>query len=380
MTLFTNILIGLLGLSFLVFFHELGHFIAARCMGVTVEAFSVGMGPVLLHKKRGDTDYRLSLIPLGGYCSMKGEQDYQTALEEKRSEIGGGPDTFYGTHPFRRLIIAFAGPFFNLLFTFFAFSATAMIGYNYYTSGCTVQMSDEIPEYAGTESPAHNAGMKSGDTILSIDGRRMNDFSDIQAYVSLRGGETIIVKVDRDGDELDFEVPVSLDKSTGMGRIGIYVPEESFTKKAYGPYSFFPALAEGFRQTGVRLGQTFRSLGILFKGVDVTNVVSGPARVTTMLGETVHEGFRESARIGVISTLELLAFISLSLFLTNLLPVPVLDGGLILFAIIELVTRRKLNPKLLYYIQMVGIAIVGAIIVLALVGDIRYFIIGSLAK
>jgi regulator of sigma E protease len=99
-----------------------------------------------------------------------------------------------------------------------------------------------------------------------------------------------------------------------------------------------------------------------------------------MLGETVHEGFREGARIGVISTLELLAFISLSLFLTNLLPVPVLDGGIILFAIIELVTRRKLNPKLLYYIQMVGIAIVGAIIVLALVGDIRYFIIGSLAK
>ena len=109
-------LYGLLCLFFLIIFHEFGHFIAAKLFGVKVESFSVGFGPVLLHKKIRGTDYRLSLIPLGGYCGLKGEKDFQNAIENGLSEIVGEPDSLYGIHPFKRALIGFFGPFFNFIF------------------------------------------------------------------------------------------------------------------------------------------------------------------------------------------------------------------------------------------------------------------------
>ena len=117
-----TIIYGLLGLGLVIIIHEAGHFIAARLSGVTVETFSVGMGPVLAHKKIKDTDYRISLIPLGGYCGMKGEKAFQEALDNKLSEIPSEPGSFYGVHPLKRLFIAFSGPFFNFLFAIISFS------------------------------------------------------------------------------------------------------------------------------------------------------------------------------------------------------------------------------------------------------------------
>ena len=108
--------------------------------------------------------------------------------------------------------------------------------------------------------------------------------------------------------------------------------------------------------------------------INFKNAVSGPARVTTLLGSSIREGFSENFKVGIINALELLALISISLFLTNLLPIPVLDGGLIIFAFIEWIARRKINPKVQYYIQIAGLVIIAALIVLAIVGDISYFI------
>lgn len=367
-----TVIIGIIGLGFLVFFHELGHFLAARLFGVKVLAFSVGMGPVLLHKEVRGTDYRLSLIPLGGYCSMKGENDFKKSIEENRNEIAGDPDSFYGVHPLKRFLIAFAGPFFNLLFGFLAFYTIALIGYSYYSAGTQVSMADEI--YEGMASPAHEAGMQSGDTIKAIGGKEMADFSDIASYVSTHPDEDIRITVDRKGEILEITAHTLLDKETGAGKLGIVSSADSVIERHYGPYNPIGAVAEGARQCGSLVSLSFKSIGILFKGVDVTKAVSGPARITTMLGDTVKEGFSEGAKVGIVSTLQILALISVSLFITNLLPVPILDGGLILFALIEIVARRKMHPKLLYYIQYVGIAFIALLMVLALAGDVRYFI------
>ena len=367
-----TVIIGIIGLGFLVFFHELGHFLAARLFGVNVLAFSVGMGPVLLHKEIKGTDYRLSLIPLGGYCSMKGENDFKKAVEENRKEIVGEPDSFYGVHPLKRLLIAFAGPFFNLLFGFLAFFTIAVMGYSYYSAGTQVSMADEI--YEDMASPAHEAGMQTGDTIKAIGGKEMTDFSDISSYVATHPDEDIRITVDRNGEILEITAHTLLDKETGAGKLGVVSSADSVIERHYGPYSPAGAAIEGAKQCGSLISLTFKSIGILFKGVDVTKAVSGPARITTMLGDTVKEGFSEGARIGIISTLQFLALISVSLFITNLLPVPILDGGLILFALIEIVARRKMHPKLLYYIQYVGIAFIALLMVLALAGDVRYFI------
>ncbi|MBO4321009.1 MAG: site-2 protease family protein [Treponema sp.] len=369
-----KIVLGLLGLSFLVFFHELGHFLIASAMGVTVEAFSIGMGPVLLHHKWGKTDYRISLIPIGGYCSMKGEKDYQNALETNQKEIHGEKDSFYGVHPFKRLLIAFAGPFFNVIFAFIAFTIIALMGYTYTTAGNRVLMTSDVEEYKDSPSPASEAGMKSGDIIVSMDGNEVNDFTEIRQYIAMHGGETVRVKVLRNEQYLEIDVPLGLDKSTGSGFMGIVLDKDSVIQKNYGPYSFFPALAQGVKKSVNTIGIVIKSVGILFKGVNLTSAVSGPVRTTVIIGDMISTGFEEGARIGIINTLEFLAFISISLFLTNLLPIPILDGGLILFAFIECITRRKMNPKLLYYIQMVGLIMVVCISALAIVGDIVYFI------
>lgn len=369
-----TIVYGILGLGFLVFFHELGHFIAARIFGVKVESFSVGMGPVLLHHKWGNTDYRLSLIPLGGYCGMKGEKDFQNAIENNSKEIEADKDSFYGVHPLKRMLIAFAGPFFNCLFAFIAFFIIALMGYEYYAAGTKVDMTVETEQFKDVPSPAYEAGMRSGDIILEMNGKKMEDFTDLMTFISIHADEDITILADRNGEQILFNVHTLLDKETGSGKLGIVSTPDSVIIREYPKHSFFPAIAEGIKQTGSMIAMTFKSLGVLFKGVNLAKTVSGPARITSMLGDTVKEGFSVSAKAGIISTLEFLALLSISLFIMNLLPMPVLDGGLILFSIIEIIRRKKTNPKLLYYIQFVGIAFIAILLVLALSGDVQYFI------
>lgn len=370
-----TIVYGILGLGFLVFFHELGHFFAARIFGVNVESFSIGMGPVILHHQWGNTDYRLSLIPLGGYCGLKGQKDFQTALDENDTEIRGDKDSFYGVHPVKRMLIAFAGPFFNLFFTFIAFFVIALIGYNYYSAGCQVNMTRDIEGYTYLPSPAYDAGLRSGDTILKINSNEMSDFIDITEFISLHGDEDLTIEVDRNGEILTYTVHSLLDKDTGSGKIGIVSNPASVSVKEYPKHSFFEAIKEGVLQTGKLIRTTLKGITILFKGINLTKAVSGPARITTMLGDTVKEGFNISAKVGIISTLEFLSLLSISLFIMNLLPLPILDGGLILFSLIELILRKKLSPKFLYYMQFVGLAFIGFLLVLALTGDIQYFIL-----
>ena len=369
-----TIVYGILGLGFLVFFHELGHFTAAHIFGVTVESFSIGMGPVLLHHTWGKTDYRLSLVPLGGYCGMKGEKDYQKALETNSKTIVADPDSFYGVHPAKRMLIGFAGPFFNLLFAFIAFFVIACMGYTYYSAGTTVSMTSDIPEYSTFPSPAKDAGMMSGDTIISIDGKQMLDFSDVVTYIGTNPDKDVSIVVERNGVQKTFTVHTGFDKDSGSGKLGVVSDPNSVAARSYPARSFFPALAEGARQTGSMVALTFKSIGILFKGVNLTKTVSGPARITTMLGDTVKEGFSAGIHEGIVSTLEFLALLSVSLFIMNLLPIPILDGGLILFSFIEFIFHRRISPKVLYYIQFIGIAFLGALLVLALIGDIQYFI------
>ncbi len=366
---------GLLGLGFLVFFHETGHFIAARLFGVKVETFSVGMGPVLLHHRFGDTDYRLSLIPFGGYCGMKGEKDYQKALDENSQCITGEKDSFYGIHPLKRLVIAFAGPLFNLFFAFICLTVTAMIGYTSQTYGPKIKIASEVPEFSDVYCPSKEAGMKTGDVILSVDGTEIKTFNDIISTVGLHGDEVLTIKVKRDSEISDIKVHAVLDKSTGIGKIGVVAADDSIITVNYGPYKFFPAMEQGFLETVKMIAVTVKAIGTLFKGVDVTQVLSGPARIISMFGETVNEGFSYGIKAGILDTLSLLTIISISLFLSNLLPIPVLDGGLILFSLIEFYSKKKIHPKVLYYIQIAGVTIIALLMTLAIIGDLRYFFI-----
>ena len=362
-------LYGILCLFFLIVFHEFGHFLAAKLFGVKVESFSIGFGPVLLHRTVRGTDYRLSLIPLGGYCGMKGEKDFQKAIEEKLPEVGGDADSLYGIHPFKRALIGFAGPFFNFIFAVLACAFINGIGYTYYTYSNRVLINDQV-----TSSVARDAGIISGDKIIKINGKEISDFSDLIEEVSTRPDEDIIVVIDRDGKELSFTIHTELDKSTGSGKIGVAADTSEVLEKESPRYGFFASIGHGFIDAIKSAGLTIKSIGILFKGVDMNNAVSGPARVTEMLGSTVKEGFSEGLRIGFVSLMSLMSVISISLFIMNLLPVPILDGGLILIAFIEIIIRRRVNPRIQYYVQFIGLAFIAFIFIIGLKGDILYFI------
>lgn len=362
-------LYGILCLFFLIIFHEFGHFIAAKIFGVKVESFSVGFGPVLLHKKNHGTDYRLSLIPLGGYCGLKGEKDFQNAIDNGLSEIVGEPDSLYGVHPFKRALIGFFGPFFNFIFAVIAYSIIAGIGYTYYTYSNKILINENI-----TSSVAKDAGIISGDEIIQINDRIITDFSDLLEIISINPDKDINLKVKRDGQIIDFVLHTELDKSTGTGKIGIAADTSNLIEKHSPEYNFFESIWQGFKETFSSIGLTIKGITLLFKGVDLDNAVSGPARVTDMLGSTIKDGFSLGFKQGLISILSLLAIISISLFVMNLLPIPILDGGIILIAFIEIIIRRKISPKIQYYIQFIGLAFIAVLFIIGLKGDIKYFL------
>ena len=446
-----TIIYGLIGLGFIVFIHELGHFITAKICGVTVESFSIGMGPILLHKTIKGTDYRLSLIPLGGYCGMKGQKDFQVALDEKLESITGDKDSFYGIHPLKRVIIAFSGPFFNFIFAAIAFMIISMIGYSYYTSENKIILANEV--YPEMESIAEKAGLQTGDKILSVNDKETPYFTDIYEAISISANKKTDLQVQRDSEIFNIEVTPSLNKETGAGVLGIVSwtnplidsieknsiaekvglkeqdlilqinddiikntadynnaiqkydnfsmkvlrdnneiiienielnPQKEdkttlgitfYTEKVKSKtYSFFPAIINGFVEAGKTTALTFKSLGLLFQGVDLTKAVSGPLRITVMLGDTAKAGFSAGFSTGIVTVFNFLAIISISLFIMNLLPIPILDGGLILFALIEAITKKQISPKIQYYVQFIGVGLILVLFVFAMFGDISYII------
>ena len=446
-----TIIYGLIGLGFIVFIHELGHFITAKICGVTVESFSIGMGPILLHKTIKGTDYRLSLIPLGGYCGMKGQKDFQVALDEKLESITGDKDSFYGIHPLKRVIIAFSGPFFNFIFAAIAFMIISMIGYSYYTSENKIILANEV--YPEMESIAEKSGLQTGDKILSVNDKETPYFTDIYEAISISANKKTDLQVQRDSEIFNIEVTPSLNKETGAGVLGIVswtnplidsVEKNSIAEKVglkeqdlilqinddiikntadynnaiqkydnfsmkvlrdnneiiienieLNPqkedkttlgitfytekvksktYSFFPAIINGFVEAGKTTALTFKSLGLLFQGVDLTKAVSGPLRITVMLGDTAKAGFSAGFSTGIVTVFNFLAIISISLFIMNLLPIPILDGGLILFPLIEAITKKQISPKIQYYVQFIGVGLILVLFVFAMFGDISYII------
>lgn len=436
-----KILTGLCALGVVVFIHELGHFIAAKLCKVEVQTFSLGWGPVLLKKKWGNTEYRLSALPLGGYCGMKGEQAFREALEKKLDAIPFEEGSFYGVHPLRRIAIAFAGPLANLLFAIVALSLVSAIGTSYKTFDSRIIPSSIYD--GGTLNPVDLAGLLEGDRIISLDGGKIMTYTDIQQYIGTHPQEKILLEYERNGQIFTTSITPLLDKKTGVGRIGVYPyiplivasvksgsaaenigiksgdvitaidqipvthflqitkllekkPEqttvtinrngttlffnlvllynkdgrvetgiewETVTITTDGK-GFFASIQNGIKETIKTVSLTLKSIGLLFKGVDLEEAVSGPVRITMMIGEVAQTGFAGLA--------EFLSIICISLFIMNLLPIPVLDGGVILFSIIEMIKGKPLRPKTLYYIQFIGIAFILCIFLLSLFGDIHF--------
>jgi regulator of sigma E protease len=449
MQIFVKILLGLLGLGIVVFIHELGHFIAARRVGIDVEAFSIGWGKPFLKKKIGTVEYRLGIFPLGGYCKMKGENEFQEAWENRQKSVQGSPGGFFSVSPLRRIIVSFMGPFFNFIFAVLVMSVIWGIGFEAATLDNRIVLVSDID--AGAFNPADEAGLKTGDRILEIKGRKVENYHDIQEIITINPEEILPLKAERDGRIIGLTVRPALEKSTGAGRIGVYawidpliaaaaedgpaaragfkagdrllkalgrdIPHTMAISKileekpqvleleferdgqrlaaslvpAYGEsgeadlgiswqitryhtprLSPFGALARGLSESWKTLVVSVKSLGLLFRGIDLTQAVSGPVRITYMVGAAAAEGFGQSIGAGISSMANFLALISIALCIMNLLPLPILDGGMIALFIIEGITRKPLHPRAVYVFQTVGVVLIFGLMIFAVFGDILY--------
>ncbi len=452
--MFFQIVIGLIGLGIIIFIHESGHFLAAKMNGIEVEVFSLGFGRKLLGFKRGNTLYQISLIPFGGYCKLKGDEILKTASKTDLVEVPDEKGSFFSASPLRRIVVAFAGPLANFVFAIVILSLVWWVGFNVYSSSNRIILASDYFDYQkGEFPPATRAGLKTGDVILSVNGKKIRNFQDLVEVVSANPGEKLIFTVNRHGRLLTIPITPKLDKDTGSGRIGVYswidpvvgkvIPGKSaalagiragdviigindsvvkntldifkvlkdkpqkiilkikrgdsiltlpvvvsydeagnpdlgmfFKEQMYkeGGRGIIYGLKRGTEETFATIGMTLKGIVMLFRGINIHNTVAGPLRISYYLGEVAKSGFELSLKAGVISFVRLLSLLSIVLVIMNLLPLPALDGGQILLFIIEIIRRKRVSPKLIYRVQVIGFSFIIIVAVMITFSDILFFI------
>lgn len=332
---------GLFAISVIVLLHELAHFLAAKASGVAVEAFSIGFGPVLIHAKLSGTDFRFSLIPLGGYCAMKSEGEASLPL----------------CSPVKKFFIAFAGPFANLSTAFMCFFCVFLVGREYETFSCKVLIDEN------SSSPACVSGMKTGDIVEKVNGEEVSTFLEIKEKILACESEVISIVVLRDGKEIHFSLKVEINEA-GEKRIGIKADKASLVTKRIESEPFTRAFSHAALETCNALSETVQALASLLtfkKG----ETLQGPVRTAAVLGEALHEG-------GAVF-LFVVAYISISLFIFNLLPFPPLDGAICIFSLFEVFTRKKVSSYLEEKLKLSGSILLIFLACYVLVKDILSF-------
>lgn len=347
----TNIFAFVIVLGVLIFFHELGHFLVARFFGVGVERFSLGFGPRIFGKKIGITDYRLSAIPLGGYVKMVGE-DLDAEIDPE--EI---PISFTHKHVFKRILIVAAGPAFNLLLAVIIFFWMFQINGLYVLKPAVGRVT--------TGSAAETGGLKRGDLIMAIDGQAIVSWEEMAEIISTSGGRSLSLTVRREGEAVELSVAPRLKPGKNLfGEdieryvIGIVAAGETFQKRL----NPFQAAWESVAQTYEIMRLTVLSVVKLVQGVISTKTLGGPIMIAQMAGE--------QAKAGAGHLVFFIALISINLAILNFLPIPVLDGGHLLFFFIEAVIGRPVNTKMREVAQQVGIFVLIMLMLFVFYNDI----------
>lgn len=347
----TSIFAFIVVLGVLIFFHELGHFLVARFFGVGVEKFSLGFGPRLFGKTIGMTDYRVSLIPLGGYVKMVGEEP-DTDIEPHLI-----PLSFTHKNVFQRFLIVAAGPTANLLL------AVAIFFLVFQTSGTYVlrPLVGEVEK----PSPAAQAGLQKDDLVVAIDGTAVTSWEEMAALIATSRGRSLAFTVERNGQRHTFDLVPEL-KTTqnlfgedverhviGIRSAGDVIPREL-------------SFGESVRMSVVRTWEitelTVLSVVKLIQGKLPAETLGGPIKIARMAGT--------QAREGIVSLLIFTAVISINLGILNFLPIPVLDGGHLMFFTIEMISRRPVSIKIREIAQQFGIFLLILLMIFVIYNDI----------
>jgi len=345
----------LIVLSILVFVHELGHFSVARLLGVKVYVFSIGFGKKLITKHYKGTDWTLSLIPLGGYVKMKGQEDINPTL------ANNDPDSYLSKTPFQRILILLAGPFANFLLAFFIYIAIGLLGNNHLspTIGTVVE-----------NSPAQIAGLKANDEILKINNKEIKTWDDLSDIIKNSDG-ALKFYIKRDGKIQSLIIRPKLSDSQNIFR-------EKIQKKMVGIspapkivtiyYSPIESISFAYDKTYEASKMIFLGVQKLIQGIVPTSEIGGVISIGTVISDASQSSF--------IALLTIAALISVNLGVLNLLPIPALDGGHIMFNIYEMITKRAPNEKVLLNLTIAGWVILLGLMALGLYNDINRLFLG----
>lgn len=459
-------ILGIILLSILVFVHEMGHLIAGLAVGIKAEAFSIGFGPIIFRKEINGIDFRLSAFPFGGYCKFKGEIPEEADISENMENLDtkkeSEEDDFLNISPLKRIIVYFAGPFFNYLFAFILliilvsipsmielYSPTVSVfrdgKYMHTKQGMTlayeygIESGDTITEINGNKvesdndvlktineetiqkgaseiiftlnrngesinisipsvemlkalsgeralglyfgddliikniisgSAAEEAELKIGDKIIAINGISANNIADFRPIVMDNPSQKINITIMRNGEEIIREAipkPISSKTIGTYGSLGVEFESTPIKIERVEGVSFPKSISEAFKESGNYISSYINGLKLLFTGkLSLRENLGGPVRIIQISSQVISV----SAEYRLKTILSFTATISLILFLMNLLPLPVVDGGMIIFCFLELIMRKPLDKKVLIKIQTIGAAFLITLAIFITINDI----------
>ncbi len=330
-----TILVAFIVFGLLVIFHELGHFAVAKFVGIKVHEFAIGMGPRLLKVKKRETEYSLRILPIGGYVKMEGE-------DEASSDAG----SFNNKPIWARMAVLIAGPFMNFVLAILLFS---MI---FYSLGFPTTVIDRVtPGF-----PAEQVGLRSGDQIIAINEDAITNWDQIVRRINGSREEEINITLLREGAEKKFQVTPIINKETNQAIIGITPTAEK---------SLVKSITTSVDRMFFIMGGMMEFLGNLFGGKASTEDVVGPVGIIHLVGE--------AAKTSIYNVMSLAALISINLGIVNLIPIPALDGGRLLFLLFEGISGRPIDPEKEGFIHLIGFVLLMVLMLFIAYKDIIRF-------
>ncbi len=344
-----GIIVSILVLSFLIFFHELGHFVIAKFFGVKVEVFSIGFGKKIFKKVYKNTEYCISSIPLGGYVQMKGQDDIDP------TKISYDADSYNTKKPWQRILILFAGPFANFLLAFLLYLAIGNIGVTKFAP---------IIGSMSKNFPAQISGLKKNDTVLSINNEAVKTWDELSSLIRNSSG-AIVFQVKRNNQIKNIKVLPKINNYKNMfgetmqkKMVGIGPSGKIITLKL----NFFQSIGYGVDETKNATMMIVKSLQKLIEGVVPAKDLGGIVSIVQVTAQASHAG--------IVALFALTALISVNLGVLNLLPIPALDGGHIMFNLYEMITKKAPSEKVLYYLTLGGWAFLLSLMAFTIFNDI----------
>lgn len=346
------VIIAVLLFGFIVFIHEFGHFITAKLSGIRVNEFAIGMGPTLFHFQKGETKYALRLLPIGGFCAMEGE-------DEDSSEEGS-----FGSKPvWKRILVVVMGAVMNIVLGLVLMMI--LLGQQPAFNSTTI---GKFQDGAATQA----AGLQIGDTFTSVDGYKVNTDRDLSFALATANPDSVDVEVLRDGQTITFpDVKFNTKDNNGKPMLMLDFYVEPIQKNVG------TLLVKSWQDTVSTVRMVWYSLAGLLSGQFGLNDMAGPVGAASAIGEVASQGLAQSFGTAINNILYMMMIITVNLGVVNLLPFPALDGGRLVFLVVEAVRRKPINPKYEGWVNAAGFVLLMCLMVVITFSDILRLVTGK---